>query len=339
MSKKDMKLDPSVIFARNVDWNLFKVFYEIGKRGGIGAAARSLNKTQPSISIALKRLEEHIGAPLCSRTRRGIDLTVEGRQVLEACHSVLGTIQSLPRAASAARNDITGSVSMRVISNLYLVPELSAIFEEFHQLYPRIDVRLDVSPWREVLHSIKDGEVELAIGFDDGIDERLRYVTVSDQQQQIYCGPHHPLYGKEQVSPEQLRSDPFVVTPDEPTRYVKFRTHQGLGRTIGGVADNLQERMWLIQMGLGIGILPVPVVNASRFESTLWPLLVDANDLICRIHLIANAEAVRSAPAQLLLNTALTHLRAESDPDPHGLRTTRPTASPASTMRCASATA
>ena len=45
-------------FARNVDWNLLKVFLEIVRAEGIGAAARNLNKQQPSVSAALKRLED-----------------------------------------------------------------------------------------------------------------------------------------------------------------------------------------------------------------------------------------------------------------------------------------
>ena len=53
MGKSDVISEPSVTFARNVDWNLFKVFHEIARRGGIGAAARALNKNQPSITAAL----------------------------------------------------------------------------------------------------------------------------------------------------------------------------------------------------------------------------------------------------------------------------------------------
>jgi DNA-binding transcriptional LysR family regulator len=56
MGKSDVISEPSVTFARNVDWNLFKVFHEIARRGGIGAAARALNKKQPSITAALRRL-------------------------------------------------------------------------------------------------------------------------------------------------------------------------------------------------------------------------------------------------------------------------------------------
>src|SRR5262245_26420914 len=108
MSKSELTTE--VVFTRSIDWNLFKIFYEIATRGGVGAAARSLNKQQPSVSAALKRLESHLGAQLCIRTSRGIALTIHGHHLLAACQSMYGSVQNMPRIASAARGDIAGSV-------------------------------------------------------------------------------------------------------------------------------------------------------------------------------------------------------------------------------------
>jgi DNA-binding transcriptional LysR family regulator len=313
MSKSDLVSEPSVIFARNVDWNLFKVFYEIARRGGIGAAGRSLNKQQPSVSAALQRLESHVGASLCIRTSRGIELTIHGHQLFAACRSMYESVQNMPRAASAVRGDISGAVALRVISTLHLQPKLSEILDSFHRQYPRIEINLDVAPWRDVLRSLKNGEVELGIGFEDELDPKYLYLPITDQVQQIYCGPKHPLFGKAAVAPTQLVADPFVVTKDEPVPYIQYRERYGLGRRIGGFADSLQERMWLIQLGMGIGFLPKSVVEASDFASKLWPLLPDGEAPICTLFFMANASSVRSAPAQLLLDTAMAFLQQDRE--------------------------
>jgi DNA-binding transcriptional LysR family regulator len=311
MSKSDLTTDLSVVFARNVDWNLFKVFYEIARRGGIGAAARALNKQQPSVSAALQRLERHVGAPLCIRTSRGVELTIQGHQLLAACKTMYASVQDMPRAASAARGDISGTVALRVLSNVHLLPKLTGVFDEFHRRYPRIDIKLDVSPWREVLRSLKNREVELGIGFADELDDGHLYVPIANQTQQIYCGPKHRFFGSGPIPPLLMEAEPFVVTPDEPTPYIRYRDRYGLGRQIGGCADNLHERMWLIQVGMGIGFLPKPIVDASTFASVLWPLLSEADAPICPIYLMTNAEPARSAPAQLFLDIALAHLQGE----------------------------
>jgi DNA-binding transcriptional LysR family regulator len=311
MSKSDLTIDLSVVFARNVDWNLFKIFHEIARRGGISAAARALNKQQPSVSAALQRLERQVGAPLCIRTSRGIELTIQGHQLLAACKAMYASVQNMPRAASAARGDISGTIALRVISNLHLLPKLTHVFDEFHKHYPRIDIKLDVSPWREVLRSLKNGEVELGIGFADELDETHLYIPIVDQTQQIYCGPKHRFFGGSPIAPAQMEAEPFVITQDEPTPYIRYRERYSLGRHIGGYADNLHERMWLIELGMGIGFLPKPIVEASNFAAVLWPLLSDADAPVCPIYLMANAEPARSAPAQLFLDVALEHLQTE----------------------------
>jgi LysR family transcriptional regulator, transcriptional activator for bauABCD operon len=309
MGKSDLISEPSVSFARNVDWNLFKVFLEIARRGGIGAAARALNKKQPSITAALRRLESQVGTTLCTRTPRGVEVTVHGYQLLAACESLQATVRNIPRAISAGCENVTGTVTLRVLSHIYNLDTISGIFDDFHTRYPGIEIRLDVAPWREVLNSLKNGEIELAIGFADELDARYMYVPITKQPQQLYCGPKHRFFGQPAVSPKLMEAEPFVVNRDEPLPYVRYRDRHGLGRRIGGFADSLHERMWLIELGTGIGLLPKPVVESSKFASVLWPLLPDDEAPVCSVYLMANGKGSRSAPAQLLLDTALVHLR------------------------------
>ncbi len=314
MGKMDLIAEPSVIFARNVDWNLFKVFFEIARRGGIGAAARALNKKQPSITAALRRLEDQIGARLCIRTPRGVELTIQGHQLLALCRGIHASVQNMPRAVSATRADVSGTVTLRVISNLYVLNTLSDIFDDFHTRYPGIELKLDVAPWQEVLRSLKKGDVELAIGFEDEPNDNYLYVPLMQQKQQIYCGRKHRFFGKPPVPPALMEEEPFVVTRDEPVVYTRYCDRYGLGRRISGFADSLNERMWLIQLGLGIGFLPKPIVDSSNFAAGLWPLLPDAEAPVCCIYLMASAGSARSAPAQLLLDTALAHLQGAAPP-------------------------
>lgn len=307
MSKHRVVLEPSAIFARNIDWNLFKVFYEIARRGSITSAASALNRTQPSVSAALQRLEGHVGSSLCARTSKGVVLTVHGEHLFAACQGIYEVIQSTSREASLLRGDVSGVVTLRVIASLYLQPRLTEMIEDFHSRYPRIEIKLDVAPWREILQSLQSGEVELGIGFDPDPGNESTHILLSEQIQQLYCGPVHPLFGRQVGSPSELRDEPFVITHDEPTPYVEFREKYGIGRATGGYADGLHERMWLIQMGMGIGFLPKPVVDVSPFVDKLSPILPD--DLAPRwnVYLMARSLSARSAPAQLLFDTAARH--------------------------------
>jgi DNA-binding transcriptional LysR family regulator len=309
MSKSRTVSDTGAVFSRNIDWNLFKVFSEIGQRGGIGAAGRALNRQQPSISAALRRLEDQIGVPLCARTSKGVTLTAFGQRLFAVCEEMRASIQSIPQAAAIAGDGLEGVVTLSVISNLHLVAKLNAVFSEFHRRHPRIEIKLDVAPWRRVLQSLEAGEAELGIGFDDDADGHLTKIPVLDQVQQLYCGPGHRLFGRTITEPRLLRDEPFVVTSNEPLKYGQYRRRYGLGRQIGGIADNLQERMWLIELGVGIGFLPKPIVDASTFAKVLWPLLAEDAAPVCTLYFMSAADRVRSVPAQYLWETALLHLQ------------------------------
>src|ERR1700730_4335941 len=99
---KSKSISDGVVFSRNIDWNLFKIFCQIARHGGIGAAGRALNRQQPSISAALKRLEATWCVTLCVRTRKGITLTEFGHRLPAICEGMNSSIQHIPHAASIA---------------------------------------------------------------------------------------------------------------------------------------------------------------------------------------------------------------------------------------------
>lgn len=67
----------------NALYNQIRIFQSIAREGNISAAARKLEITPPSVSNALKLLEDHIGHPLFVRTTRRIELTETGQLLLE----------------------------------------------------------------------------------------------------------------------------------------------------------------------------------------------------------------------------------------------------------------
>src|SRR5262245_53620085 len=93
-------------FARNLDWNLLKVFREIVRAGGVTRAGRELVRKQPALSLALKRLESQCGVVLCRRGPRGFELTDEGRIVAAACEHVLLQIGQIPDSLAGSTQEV-----------------------------------------------------------------------------------------------------------------------------------------------------------------------------------------------------------------------------------------
>ena len=87
-------------FARNLDWNLLRAFHEIVQADGVSRAARRTGQKQPTFSMALKRLEDHIGARLCRRGPGGFKLTLEGELLAETCESMFGNVAHIPHSVA-----------------------------------------------------------------------------------------------------------------------------------------------------------------------------------------------------------------------------------------------
>jgi DNA-binding transcriptional LysR family regulator len=296
-------------FLRNVDWNLFSLFLEIVRSGGISAAARRLNRQQPTVSAGLKRLEDHLGVELCRRTSQGIELTPAGRAFLPLCEAMMAAVRAAPHEVAKAANLVEGVINIRTISSI-----VSSEFDEalvvFHRLHPGVEIRLEVAPWRSVVRSLQTGEAEVGIACDSAPSSGLCYEPLMKETQQLYCSRTHPLFGTTISLPSELADEPFVMTgQDEPEELERFRRRYGLGGRTGGFAENLHEVKRLIELGVGIGFMPTCVADTLDGTHLLWPLLPDNLLVSYHVYLITRDRSARDTPTELFLSEILRRLR------------------------------
>ncbi|MEL6318544.1 MAG: LysR family transcriptional regulator [Pseudomonadota bacterium] len=139
---------------------LLETFIRIAETGGIGAAARSLETTQPTVSRRLQQLEGLLDAQLVERSTQGLSLTTVGAGLLPEAREVLARWRALETVVDAEAAAFGGVV--RVIAPVDLGAELlPEIFADFLRECP--EVRLDVR--------YTDGAVDLAA---EGADFAVR---------------------------------------------------------------------------------------------------------------------------------------------------------------------
>ena len=305
-------IDP--LLFRRVDLNLFKIFREIARAKGIGAAARRLNLQQPAVSLALQRLEAHIGTALCRRTSRGVELTPAGRTVAVLAERLFHEVQSLPSAVDAAAGAVEGMLTIRLVSGV-VSPELDATLDTMRRRHPGIRLRLDVAPCRIVVDALAKGNAELCIAFESAPRTDLLYEPLVREFQQLYCGPSHPLFGARVSNPEMLAEERFILTgSDEPDDVRHVRLRYRLGLSPAGEAENLDEARRMIAAGVGIGFLPTVLIERSAQRPALWPLLPRAMLPNYYLYLITKPEAQQTLPTQLFLHEIRRRLSARGTP-------------------------
>jgi DNA-binding transcriptional LysR family regulator len=87
------------MFKTNVNFNLYKTFYEVAKSGSISAASKTSYVSQPAISRAIKKLEDELNVKLFYRNLNGTVLTSKGKELLfyieEAFNSLITAERSM----------------------------------------------------------------------------------------------------------------------------------------------------------------------------------------------------------------------------------------------------
>ena len=83
-------------FPWQLDWNLLRTFMVVVDQGGITRAAEFLGVTQPTISSALKRLEESVAQKLVTRRPNFFEITEAGRILHRECNVIFGSVSQIP---------------------------------------------------------------------------------------------------------------------------------------------------------------------------------------------------------------------------------------------------
>lgn len=301
---------PDKTFASRVDWNLLRTFVEIVRAGGVGAAARRLNRQQPSVSAALRRLEDQVGVQLLHRSSVGVEMTAAGKALMSLCEEMLEAARMVPHQIAQATSRVEGIVRIQMISAV-VSAELDEAIASFHRRNPNIHVELRVSPWRGVLDALARGEVEIGIGYDSTVRPELVYEPLFVERQQLYCARGHPLYGRRVARLSELKDEGFVLTGDDELDIVtRLRRRHHLGARVNGLAEDIYEALRLIALGVGIGFLPVLAAAEAVAKERLWPLLHADAELSYDIFLLARSEPARDTATQLFLDEVIRRIRA-----------------------------
>jgi LysR family transcriptional regulator, transcriptional activator for bauABCD operon len=295
-------------FAQSLDWNLLKTFHQIVGARGVSEAARISSRTQPAVSMALRRLENQIGARLCRRGPGGFELTREGDILAALCAQIFGTVCDISGHISEQSAELRGRVRVQLISNL-TDNAIDRAFESFHTAHPDVELFVSVSTWDVIRRSVLRNEAEIGIAPAHHKDPQLRYELLFREIYRPYCGRGHRLYGQLVKGPRALADESLILTgADEPDELMRFRTRHSIGRHVAGLSEHLEEAKRLALLGVGICFLPESMVVREAAEGKLHAVMARGSDPSSGIYVISNP----SAPAHKASHVLLEFLRQQA---------------------------
>ena len=138
-------------------------FVTIAEHRSYTKAAQKLYRTQPALSLQMKRLEEQVGAPLFSRAGRESKLTEAGRMLMSYARKIIELNDEAIGRLSVV--DTAGTVRIGVLEEVTLRP-LVGLLTRFGRLCTQIKIELQVSTSWELVEQVRKNELCLAVAND-----------------------------------------------------------------------------------------------------------------------------------------------------------------------------
>jgi DNA-binding transcriptional LysR family regulator len=124
-----------------VEWSDLRVFLAVAREGTLGAAARKLGQTQPTMGRRLRALEAAVGQTLFQRTGEGFVLTDEGASVLGHAERVEEEVLAFQRSLMGKEQHLEGILRLSS-SDWFGTLMLAPVLAEFGRRHPRVCVEL-----------------------------------------------------------------------------------------------------------------------------------------------------------------------------------------------------
>lgn len=294
----------------DLDWNLLRTFAVIAEVKGITRAAERLNLKQPTVSNALRRLEDRIGQRLVERNATHFELTDAGKLLYDQSIEVFGAISQLPQLVSGVGNDVSGHVTITAASHI-VTPIFDRALTLFHQQHPRATLTINVATSLEVLRQVRERRTSFGLCLVSVREPMMEYTMMYREFFGFFCGPHHRYFGKKGLNLKDLRGEPSVSfhtdhISDVLRPVALLRTEAKLLPDVVGASSSLEEVRRMIVAGLGIGALPIHVAQRDVADGQLWRLPPYDNPPAIDVYLAVNTEKSQNRAEKALISILQT---------------------------------
>ncbi len=241
----------------------------VARERHFGRAAEACFVSQPTLSVAVKKLEEELGVTLFERGPGEVTVTPAGQKVVEQAQRVLEEAARIKELAAAGRDPLAGPLRFGAIYTIgpYLLPKLIPILR---RTAPAMQLHIQENFTHRLAEMLKSGEVDvilIALPFNEpGIETRAVY----DEPFVIAVPKGHPWEGRKRVSSEELTRESLLLLGEghcfrdqvlEFCHTVRARDRSPLARTVeGGSLETIRQ---MVASGVGVTVLPSTSVGVA----------------------------------------------------------------------------
>ncbi len=248
----------------------------VARERHFGHAAESCFVSQPTLSVAIKKLEEELGVMLFERGPGEVSVTPVGQRIVEQAQRVLEEASRIKEMAVAGSDPLAGPLRLGAIYTIgpYLLPKLIPILR---RRAPSMQLMIQENFTHRLAEALKQGEVDvivIALPFDEpGIVTQAVY----DEPFMVAVPQGHAWQKKKQVSTDELTKESLLLLGeghcfrDQVLDFChsvsRSPNRSGLARTLeGGSLETIRQ---MVASGVGITVLPSTSVSAGGVAADL----------------------------------------------------------------------
>jgi DNA-binding transcriptional LysR family regulator len=283
-------------------------FIALAKAQHFGRAAEECGVTQPTLSAAIKQLEDTLGVMLVKRGSRFQGLTPEGAQVLEWARRIVGDARTMREEMRAARHGLSGRIRIAAVPTaLAMVQRLTTPFREKH---PGVTFQILSRTSIEVLSLLGNFEIDAGITYLDNEPlGRVTSVPLYSERYQLITASGTALSERSQVTWSEVSGLPLcLLTPDMQNRRI---IDQHLAESGTQVRPTLESNSMIvlfshIKTGKWSSIMPLNLAETFGFSEPIRAIPIVHPDASHLVGLVAAPREPHTPLVAALLDEAMT---------------------------------
>ena len=290
------------------DFEGWAIFARVAERGSFSAAAEDLSLAKTTVSKAVSRLEERMGATLLHRTTRKLSLTESGRLSLDRAMRILADGRGLEADILEEAAVPRGLLRLAVTTG-FGVEALAPILPRFLKQFPKVEIDLFLSESRVDL--VAEG-YDLVIQIGDSVDSSLRISRLFSFRRPLVASPEFLEAHGTPRHPRELASLPPIVPTHVPWAHEWTFEKKGEGallvRVNGGFrVNNAAAMVPALVDGIGIGLIPEFFVWREIASAKLIEVLPDWVAPAGPVYVVTPPGRARPARVRVLLEFIREH--------------------------------
>ena len=241
-----------------------KYIVAVARERHFGKAAEACYVSQPTLSVAVKKLEEELDVKLFERSANEVTVTHLGEEIVRQAQSVLEQAAAIKEMAKRGKDPLAGPLTLGIIYTIgpYLLPDL---VRQMISHTPQMPLMLQENFTVKLLEMLRTGEIDCAILAEPFPDAGLAIAPLYDEPFLAVVPANHALAAQTQVTTEQLKQETMLllgsghcfrdhvleVCPE----FARFSTNaEGIRRSFEG--SSLETIKHMVAAGMGVTLVP-----------------------------------------------------------------------------------